>query len=293
MEILRVPPYSIVASIEVGLPETDYEVSVLDRVDHSTTTETITSDVNSIIAVSLPSDRDGEYIVDFGEDEVIVTVVRPYVDPNTKGTTASEIAEYAKNEAIARAIIDSVIPEGFYYKKHVLKTTGMGSDYIPLWVNARAIYTAVENNVLVYDFEQLDEYSRRFQITRDKSAIVEVFSGGINRYEGSPLIVPMAASDTSDVGYSYRGFPRGFDYEFVLGVGYKTIPSDIVRAAEMLIEDLACGRLEYFKRYIANYDTEQFMIKLDTRRAFDGTGNILVDKILSKYAKSIRTVGVL
>jgi hypothetical protein len=292
MEILRVPPYSIVANITAE-PDTEYEVSILDMVDLSVTTETIDSDDDGLLLVELPSDRDGEYTITFGEDEEVVNVVRPYVDPNTKATTASEIAEYAKNERLVRAIIDSIIPEGFYYKKHVMQTTGLGSDYIPLWVNANKIFAVTENNTVVYDSETPDSYLRSFEITKDKTAIVETYSGDLNRFEGAPLVIPFAASDSSDLDYTYRGFPKTYDYEFVLGVGYKRLPSDIVLAAEMLIDDLACGRLEYFKRYISTYDTEQFVVKLDDRRAFDGTGNILVDKVLSKYAKSIRTVGVL
>jgi hypothetical protein len=78
----------------------------------------------------------------------------------------------------------------------------------------------------------------------------------------------------------------------VLEHGYKKIPNDIVRAAELLIEDISCGKLDYYKRYVSDYNTDQFKIKFDTR-VFEGTGNILVDKILSKYAKSIRGLGVL
>lgn len=292
MEILRVPPYSIVAKFAVDEIGVEYEVSILDMADNSISTELIVSDLDSNISVTLPSDRDGEYTITFNGEEDEVTVVRPYVDPNQHGETASEILDYARNEAIARAIIDSVITEGFYYKKHVLETSGLGSDYIPLWVNAKKIYTVEENNVLVYDSADTTSYPRSFQITKDKTAIVEYYSGALNRFEGGPIIFPFAASDSSDLDYSYRGFPNTFDYIFVLGVGYKTIPSDIVRAAEMLIDDIACGRMEYYQRYISQYNTDQFSVRHDNR-VFEGTGNIVVDKILSKYAKSIRTVGVL
>jgi len=74
--------------------------------------------------------------------------------------------------------------------------------------------------------------------------------------------------------------------------GYKKLPSEIVRATELLIEDIACGRLDYYKRYIVDYNTDQFKIKFDPG-VFEGTGNILVDKILSKYLKPIITLGVL
>jgi len=291
MEILRVPPYSIDATFDVDA-DTEYEVSVLDVVDLSSSTSIITSDSSGKLTVSLPSDRDGEYTISFNGDEEHVTVVRPYVDPSSLADTASEVARLAKYERIARAIIDSVIPEGFYYKKHVLQTSGLGSDYIPLWVNARKIYTVQENNVFVYDSSEPSIYKRHFEITKDKTAIVESYTGGINRFEGAPLYLPFAASDNSDLDYSYRGFPKTYDYTFVLAVGYKTLPSDIVTAAETLIDDIVCGRLDYYQRYASQYSTDQFNVRLDDR-VFEGTGNAIIDKILSKYSKSIRTVGVL
>ena len=86
--------------------------------------------------------------------------------------------------------------------------------------------------------------------------------------------------------------PRTFDYKLILEVGHPNIPSDIVRAAELLTDDIACGKLEYYERYISSYNTDQFKLSFD-KMVFEGTGNIIVDKILSKYAKSITTLGVL
>jgi hypothetical protein len=70
------------------------------------------------------------------------------------------------------------------------------------------------------------------------------------------------------------------------------VPSDIVRAATLLIDDIKCGRNDYYQRYISAYNTDQFRLQFD-KRVFEGTGNIVVDKILSKYAKSITRLGVL
>lgn len=291
MEILRVPPYPIGATFTVDA-DTEYEVSILDMVDSSLSTQTITSDSDGKLFVQLESDIDAEYTISFDGEEELVTVVRPYVDPNTLAETASDIAKFIKYERVARSIIDSVIPEGFYYKKQILQTTGLGSDYIPLWSNAKKIYGVYENNVLVYDSYNPSEYARSFEITKDKTAIVESYSEAINRFEGGPIVLPFAASDNNDLDFTYRGFPNTFDYTFILGVGYKRIPSDIVTATETLIDDIACGRLDYYQRYASQYSTDQFNVKMDGR-VFEGTGNAIVDKILSKYAKSIRTVGVL
>jgi hypothetical protein len=220
-----------------------------------------------------------------------VEVVRPYIDPYSNGETASDIATLSANEELARAIIDSVIPQGFYYKKQTYETTGLGADYLPLWVDAKKILKVYENNVLVFDANS--ENNRTvYEITKDKTAIVEKYSDILNRAESAPNVLPSSNSDLLDLQYSYRGFPKTFDYRLVLEVGYSVIPSDIVRATKLLVEDISCGKLEYPKRYVSSYNTDQYKIQFD-KRVFEGTGNLIVDKILSKYAKSIKRLGVL
>lgn len=273
-------------------PSTEYEYTIEDMVDHSVTTGTATSNVNGKLLIPLPSQYDGEYKVTVEDIEEYFTVVRPYVDPTTKASTASDIAAYAKQEEIARAIIDSVVPEGFYYKKKVIETTGLGTDYLPLWVDAKKILTVHENNKLVFDSSNPTAYVTNYEITKDKSAITVSYDAEFNRAESAPNILPAAYSDLVDLEFRYRGFVKTFDYKLSLAVGYTRVPSDIVRATEILIDEIACGKLDYYTRYVNAYDTDQFKLKFDGR-VFEGTGNIIVDKILSKYAKSIRTVGVL
>ena len=60
----------------------------------------------------------------------------------------------------------------------------------------------------------------------------------------------------------------------------------------MLIEDIKCGKLDYYKRYITSYNTDLFKIQFD-KSMFDGTGNYIVDKILEKYEFNITRPGVL
>ena len=292
MEILRIPPYDTTVDIQVDEASTDYPVVVRDMADFSFTTTTVTSDSDGILNIELPSKYDNDYEIQVYDSEHYYSVVRPYVDSNTKGTTASEIAEYAKNEEIARAIIDSVIEEGFYYKKEVIETSGLGADYIPLWINAKKVLKVYENNILIFDADNPDSYDRHFEITADKSAIVQKYSEAVNRKQGAAPILPISSSDMNAITYYELTFPNTYDYMFVVETGYKQIPGDIVKAAELLVEDLACGKLEYYKRYATMYSTDQFRIQFDPHM-FEGTGNIVVDKILSKYFKSIRKLGVL
>lgn len=297
MELLRVQPYSSVDA-EFVVPDifsenTEFNARITDMTDLSVTETTYMGEAGDTITFSFSGLYDNSYRVELWYDgdgieqllDETYDVVRPYVNPSTKGTVPSEIAEYAKNEEIARAIIDSIIPEGFYYKKKVIETTGQGSDFIPVWDNVKKVLAVYENNELVTDFT--------FELTKDKTAIIQSYTGRINRDESAPLIIPLGMSDSVDSPYPIlRGFPKTYDYRFVVEHGYTSVPSDIVRAAELLVEDIACGKLDYYKRYVSDYSTDQFKLKFDSR-VFEGTGNVLVDKILSKYAKSIRMLGVL
>lgn len=292
MDILRVPPFPVSAILDVSSPAQSYEYTIEDMADLSVTTGTVTSTSASKVSVQLPSEYDNQYTITVDGDEHVVDVVRPYVDASKKGTTASEIQQYAKNEELARAIIDSVIDDGFYYKKKNYEVVGIGSDILPIWSDLKKVLSIHENNTLVFDAQNPDDYQVHYELTRDSFGLQQKYSGVINRNQSAPNILPAGGSDMLELNFVYRGFPSGFDYSVVGLFGYKKIPSDIVKATELLIDDIECGRLDYYKRYVADYSTDQFKIKFDSA-VFDGTGNILVDKILSKYTNSIRTIGVL
>lgn len=292
MEILRLSSTTPQATIVVTDPNTEYGYTILDLSDASTTSGNVTSDVNAEVTLSFSKDYDSEYQVTIDGSEYYYTVVRPYVDPNTLGATQQEIAEYTKHEELARAIIDAVVEEGFYYQKKVIEMTGVGADYLPMWLNVKKLNKLYENNVLVYDAADSSSYEMSYKLTDDKTAVTIDYDDMINRSESAGLMLPQAMSDLWDMKFGYRGFAKTFDYVLHLEVGYKRIPSDIVRAAALLVDDIKCDKLEYVERYIESYNTDQFKIKFDGR-VFEGTGNLIVDKILSKYAKSIRKIGVL
>lgn len=298
MEILRVSPYADIPVnfvVPTGITSSTITVNVTDMADLSVSTLTFLNKVSgNILNISLPGNYDSSYRVEIVKnlgavEEVILQdetyeIVRPYVDPSTKGSTASEIATYALNEEIARAIIDSIVIQGFYYKKKVLHFTGTGADYLPIWDDVKKILAVYENNKLVED--------RQYEVSSDKTAIIEKSSDNINRAESSPLVLPAAASDSLDPQFVYRGFGKTWDYLVTIEYGHTAVPSDIVRATEMLIHDIECGKLDHYKRFVSSYNTDQYRIQFD-KGLFEGTGNIIVDKILSKYTKSITKLGVL
>lgn len=291
MEILRTGS-TVTATIAVDDADTAYDVTVVDLADMSSTTTEITSSSDSEVAVSLSAKYDNWYRITIDGDETEVNVVRPYVDAEAVKETQTEIDEYADNELVARAIIDSIIPEGFYYKKEALEITGLGADYLPVWANVRKVLKVYENNILIYDVDNASNYDVAFQLSDDKTSIIQTYTGAFNRMQGASLVLPAAESDILDTTFNLRGFPRSFDYTIVVETGHRNIPTDIVKATKMLIDDISCGKLDYYKRYISDYSSEQFKMKF-SQEVFEGTGNIIVDKILSKYAKSIRMLGVL
>lgn len=309
MEILRVPPYPITTTWDVPEANAPYTIYVEDVVDHSFETVEVTSDANSQVIYVLPRskvefDRDFAlkiYDVDLTGEIVVesnLTVYRPYVDPNMLGKTPAEVAEYKKYEIIARAMIDTYLGndsangEGFYNHKLIVQGVGEGNDYFPMWHNPKKILKVYENNVLVYDYDTKDEWTTQYIITPNNSAIMRVEAGSYNRLEQTPLRIPGAVGDLGFYGFNSIGFPKGWDYTFILDVGYKAVPPDIEIATTMLIEDLKCNKNDYYKRFITQYDTDQFSIKY-SGQFLNGTGNNIVDKILDGYKGNVIKPGVI
>ena len=324
MNILRLPPYPLSITYTVPDANADYILVIEDVPEQREIEEFITSNANSQLVYSLTGDfvkYDKSYALSIYEDvdgdrgDIVVEdnleVVRPYVNPATLATsgTATDIAAYTEYENLARLMIDS-ITGGFYYDRTYLEVVGQGTDYIPLWKRTHKILKAYENAELVYDLSDtingpaLKEYN--YLITKDKTAITKdpvESTDAINRAERRYAKIPVAPSDsislfdTEDSGnvqtiVPAAAFAEGADYIILLETGYKVVPVDIADATKMLIEDIKCGKLDYYKRYVKNYSTDQFKIEYD-KRMIEGTGNIMVDKILNKYVETIIRPGVL
>jgi hypothetical protein len=307
MEILRTAPYNDIV-IEYTVPSGYNNVNIYARVTDMTdlsvqNLEFLSSDTGDDLQISLPGRYDNNYRVEFfkivSEIEVPIyeefyELIRPYVDPNTLGTTASEIAEYKVLELVARSMIDTFCPEGFYNKKITIVGTGNGSDYFSLWEKIYRVFKVYENNVLVYDRSDPDLSEYQYAITPDKTAIQRIRADvlELNRFESTAQNLPVASGDLGYYGYEGISFPSGYDYTFVVDHGYLNVPEDVEYAAKLLIEDLKCGKLDYYKRYVTTYNTDQFRIQFD-KAMLGGTGNFLVDKILDKYVKTIVKPGII
>ena len=302
MEILRVPPYPLTTTWSLPDANYSYILYVEDLVDHSIEEVTITSDSSGIVNYTLPLTKvqfDRRFLVRFydAEHEHIIyeenlDIIRPYTDPSKLGETASEKALYKTYELIARSLIDTYMGDGFYNHKSIYQVVGNGLDYLPVWKDANRVLKVYENNVLIFDIDTPETNVYTFRVTLDNSAIVKEWTGNANLITSQAISLPMAQGDYVYDARNYGTFGKGRDYLFVLDEGYRAIPPDVEAATKMLIEDIKCGKLDYYEKYVASYDSTQFKIQFD-KSMLEGTGNMVVDKILDKYKKSIVKVGVL
>ena len=328
MDISRVAPFPLSLTIENLEASSDYVVCILSSYGDDFSEIPVTTDANGIATTPLPdyyARYDNDYRLELYEDTgtvdgdgniirgdlVVVdtlSIHRPYIDVVTDATSPEDLALAVEYEAIVRAIINAHT-DGFTYKRSIVELVGNGSDFLPIMDRLVKVVKVYENNVLVYDAESTDPNWRNiteYSISRDKTAIIENVSGELNRYQSSPFSGRQVGSDsftTADYPYeaptkvfpetNWASFPEGWDYTVVIEHGYPIIPSDIQKAAKILYADLKCGNLQYRNSYVKEYEsTNQFKIKID-ERAMSGTGNILVDNILSNYPRSIRGIGVI
>lgn len=302
MDILRVPTYPKVTTWDVPEASANYTIYVEDLVDHAIVSSNVVSNSSSQVTYSFAQSElllDRKFLFQIlDEDENIVVednvdIIRPYVNPNSLGSTASEVAEYKQLEMVARSIIDTIVDDGFYNSKQVVEGVGQGSDYFSIWKDFNKVLKVYENNILVYDFETPDDNEYIWNSTADNSGIKRYVADEYNRVEQGAIVLPPAYGDLGSVGTGrVVDFPRGYDYIFILDAGYKTVPADVEYATTLLIEDLKCGKLDYYKRYVTSYNTDQYKIEFD-KRVLEGTGNMIVDKILDKYLKNIIRPGVI
>lgn len=289
MDILRLPPYPLSVDIEVPLPNHTYSV-IIDGEP-----ESHVSDVDSLISLELDGDfvkYDAEYhlVVKDGDDIVVednLAIVRPYIDV-AKVYKDVDLAAYAEYERIARLAIDNIVG-GFYYKKATIERMGTGSDVLPLGYPIRKILTVNENGEAVYDGnDNAYEY-----VLSDNSLYMKVASSE-DIIEGSPIKIPTGSSDTFTNMYYGVQFGPDYVYTITAEVGYPVVPSDIQACVKRMIDQLACGTPNYLQKYVIKYETAEFRTDFD-RRAFAGTGDLLVDQTLKRYwSKNLfHTVGVL
>lgn len=239
MEITRLQPFPLVASVSELSADTDYVAVIYD--DHFQMLDVLesTSDEEGNIQLNLPEyfqRYDDEYRLevyekageDLNSDPILgdlifidtMTIMRPYVDAKLLAETEEDIEEAKQYEAIARAIINS-ITGGFLYERKTIETVGLNNDYLALPFRLNKVLSVRENDVLVFDAENTDPNwinTRQYYVTPDKGSISVAVPGttGYNRIQSNPPQRPRAASDSFTL-YNTNDSPNFSD-----GMSYST-----------------------------------------------------------------------
>jgi hypothetical protein len=316
--LLRQPPFPLSVQYS-GLNQNEsYLLEIYSNKSRLLYSFDVESDSQGSLSLDLPdyfSKFDAKYSLyvysldENGPDQTVVmdtlSVYRPYVDPYDLGQTDEEDEEAIYKERIVRSIVD-IVTGGFYYTDDVVETVGLGADYLPIPNRINRINYVYRNNVKVYDrFASPETRQDIYVISPDHAAITIKKDGVYNRLQYAPQTLPLGASDSFNL-YSdtsdpiaaltqireFALFPKDFDYVVIGEFGWPVVPQDVQDATRMLFDDLSCNKLQYVSQYIKEYKTDQFTLKYDDF-ATRGTGNMIVDKILSQYQTNFYKIGVL
>lgn len=318
MNILRQTPFPLEVSYSGLTPDTEYSLEIYNDHTGLEVSVTVTSDGTGVVSYELPTifEKYDEtyslyiYALDIDSEPTDTVVIdnlyiyRPYVDPLSLVDIDCDEEEYTNLERTARQIIDTMVG-GFYYTKGEIETTGLGSDYLPLYKRANKINAVYQNNVKIYDRISPIDGQYTYVLTPDKTAMTIYVDGEYNRLQSKQVRLPVAVSDSFMLyGDDYDAiqsltevkgaatFPKDWDYTVYGEWGWPVVPQDIKDATKMLINDMKCGKLSYVQKYVTEYQTDQFKVKYSDL-SLKGTGNLLVDKILENYSIPIYRIGVL
>ena len=291
MEVLRLNGQVPVASFSGLVPAAEYTMNYSDINTGEEFTETATANGSGNVSFDLDAKYAGydaaleATVLNYLDEEVVVTnidIVRPYYQ-DLVGLSASlnkSLASVTEMERIARYIIDSEVSRGFGFSRKEKELTGNGSDYLVLTEKIYKLYKVYENGKLLYDSTS-ENNEVTFAISKDRTSIV-------------PVYVETNKTEYAEVWrdrYLSRAFADGYDYVIDGDFGYKVVPQDIQEATKLLCADISSDNMKYLNKYIESFDNDDFKIKF-AKNFNASTGNLVVDRILTKYKNDIR-VGVL
>jgi hypothetical protein len=345
MELLRQPPFPLTLIIPDPLPDGhEYDVLIAnEQTEHGDTVVSVIKtdkDDNPILdengdpiwqlEIPLPnypfSFYDEDYSISISSTTTGFTwnstqtqyvedlyVRRPLweVDPNNE--------DEVMLEQMIRYLIDA-ITGGFYYRREWIEGQGLGTDFYPTPDGTREVMEGFENNVHVFSKYNTSDTGTSlnpsnpypYEMTRDMTAITIETNFQRKSVASKQVKIKHGMSDSYATNQHWKRpyFPNGFYYHFLLGIGYQTLPSDIILAAQRL-KDLLGGApdsgggggslpgIGMLPAGLEEYSTDQFKLVFNSEIAGDATestGDRYVDAILDKYknkAGLIDRLGVL
>lgn len=270
-------------TVQVTLaPTTLYNISMIDQNSLKVTTSTGTSNGSGVLTITLPIDYtkyDGWFALEISQGSNVVyldtvTATRPYVEASKivsyvlpKVITTDQAIEY---ERIARYLINSIIGFSFEFVRKDVHLVGNGTDFLPTDERITKIFSVKENNETIW---------------------VEGEDYPFGPFVGLHSVARSYGDETANrleykIVWNNRGgypdFVENSDYVLDAEIGWQVVPQDIQEATLMLVNDIVCGTNRYTNKYIDAFGSGAGRIDY-FREAIRGTGNLIVDNILSKY----------
>jgi hypothetical protein len=194
--------------------------------------------------------------------------------------------ELLSAERLARYTIEQQTNTNFGSETKTVTVFGQATDILVLNENIIAIQQIKENGVVVYSpADDINEFPYTFEPTESGRSIRVADYGDIREYEAEPLVsIAGANTDTSysSTGLRSSAFRAGSRYEVTGIYGFARVPSDIKQAAVLLINDFLCQDSTWRTKYVQQASMSDFKFTF-FKEAFSGTGNAIVDGILSRY----------
>lgn len=218
-----------------------------------------------------------------------VSLIRPYVSFNrlielgdinipSLGNGSASAAKLLRLERLARLNINAALGFNFYKEKRSVTVYGNNTDILELPDSLYRIDTIYEDDILIYERDN-ETYQLEFPLEVSLSSRrIKIINSSINNKE--TLEFPKFSV------FYYDGlFKKDYAYKIDGVWGWDYVPSEIEEATALLVSDYLCNDFNIRNKNISQLTNDSYDIKYNTNSA-TGTGNLLVDNLLSPFKES-------
>ena len=227
------------------------------------------------------------------------SIIRPYVTATriraladiSSTITDSTLEKYEKR---ARNFINATTGMSFYKEKDTVVVYGNNSDVLTLRDPIIRIDYIYEDDILMYDAvstASFNKFDYDLEPSVSKRRIKAV--GGENSASAKTITDDRHIMEFPDmVVIPYDGiFKKDYAYKIVGVFGYNYIPSNIELATALIVEDYLCNDWSVRNKNVESMKTDSYEYKYASGFA-GGSGNLLVDKLLSEYTSQITMLAI-
>lgn len=213
-----------------------------------------------------------------------ISIIRPYastdrivsladIDVTTLGSASA--SKLQKLERRARLAINSFLGFNFYKEKRTMTVYGNNTDVLTLPDPLYRIDFIYEDDLLIYERDsQIDELEYPIEIGPSSNRIKIVNSD--EKYKETFEFPKFSV-------FYYEGiFKKDYSYKIDGVWGWDYVPADVEEATALLVNDYLCNDFNIRNKNIAQLSNDSYDIKYGADAA-TGTGNLLVDNLLSVY----------